>query len=160
MKITLKSLVNKHEAFARNALKNIDELAPQLIVCIDNKIIATIIHGDRDAIKSVIEAISISDIKPDWVVFLTEGYTAIVEKGKPVENIRIGELGERFKAGDKSVIEAIIIQAYNSEGKLMRIIDKKTWKQIHGDSDEFDGYLAINDVDRIFWGNKNVGKAI
>jgi hypothetical protein len=36
----------------------------------------------------------------------------------------------------------------------MRMLEKKTLKQIEDDVDEFDGYLAVSDVQRVFFDEK------
>jgi hypothetical protein len=36
----------------------------------------------------------------------------------------------------------------------MRMLEKKTLKQIEDDVDEFDGHLAVSDVQRVFWSEK------
>lgn len=153
--MTLLKLVEKHQDFAKDVLKHNKELMPQLILCKDNKIIATVIQGDRDAIKSVIEAVS--KLSPDWLVFLTEAYMRREERNSNLDKYRAGYLAEKYESGDKTVQEVIIIQAYNSDGKLMRMLDKATFKQVEKDTEEFDGYLAVNDVDRIFWKDKAIG---
>jgi hypothetical protein len=36
----------------------------------------------------------------------------------------------------------------------MRLLEKKTLKQVDEDKDEFDGHLAVSDVQRVFFDEK------
>jgi len=151
MKDTLLELVNGHETFVRMVLKEQKEILPMCIIGRDNLVIPMMIKGGREAIKFVMS--KATEMSPDWLVFLTEGYMEghdMKKMDKPI-SYEVGELEKRFKLGDEKVKEVIIIHAYTPEGKLSRILIKDTMKQFRKDTEEFDGFLTVSDVDRVFW---------
>jgi hypothetical protein len=166
---TLKELLDFHEKFILG-LPKCKTISPQICVSKNNEVNVVIIIGGRDEIKAGIELASAS--KPDWIVEFNEGYmeeirdhtpkeikkelgdTAVLAEkdfNKFIRDYEVGELERRFKDGDKNVIEVVIIQAYNKQEKIMRVIDKYTGKRITEDLENFDGFLTVNDVDRVFW---------
>jgi hypothetical protein len=154
---TLKELLDFHEKFVLG-LPKCKTISPQICVSKNNEVTAIIIIGGRDEIKAGMLMASAS--KPDWIVEFNEMYFLKVdvktEEGKEkarefMKIIEHGDLEREFKKGNKNIAEGLIIQAYKKEGKLMRVIDKYTGKQIGEDGEEFDGYLTVNDVDRIYW---------
>jgi len=146
----LKEILNQNQEFVKNWLKKNEEITPQ-IVFKDKKgdITVVLIAGEREEIKAILKIIE--KTKPKWVVFITEGYMRLMKKKEDLKGYKHGELKERFESGDKSIKEVVVIQAYNKTDKLMRVIDKKTLKPISEDLRNFDGFLTISDVERVFW---------
>ena len=152
MSENVKKLLDNHEDFIKNLLKKQKDIVPQIISCKNNEITIGMIMAGREGIKATLSMVQRT--KPDWIVFFTGAYmeTKKIEDGKDfIEKHYPGSLDKRFNSGDKSVSEVIILQAYTKTDKIMRMIDKKTLKKIQEDAKDFDGYLAINDVDRVFW---------
>lgn len=153
----LKELLDFHEKFMLS-LPKCNPISPQIVMSKNNEVTAIIILGGRKEIKDGIKLASVS--KPDWIVVFSEGYTikfdVKTEEGKRqaedfLHTFRHGDLEKEFWKGNKNVIEVVTIQAYNKEGKLMRMIEKFSGEHMGEDVDTFDGYLTINDVDRVFW---------
>jgi hypothetical protein len=94
---------------------------------------------------------SLAKQKPNYLIFVSEAY---MKQVKTVESYQHGSLETEFKKGSKDIIDVIILQAYSRHGKLMRILEKETLKQIEKDNEEFDGHLAVSDVQRVFWSEK------
>jgi hypothetical protein len=115
------------------------------------------VDGGREEIKKTMEFAS--NMSPNFLVTINEGYMekkSLKEKTreqieKELENHVHGSLAERFNNGDKSIKEIITICVYSPDGKISRILLKENLKQIEEDVENFDGFLTINDVDRIFW---------
>ena len=154
----LKKILDEHENFVKEVLKRQKEIVPMVIVSKQNKrIVNTLVGVDRDQIKFFLN--KMSDRKPDWMLFLSEAYMeqrhTKGETREQLEQIKKtyehGSLEMQFKMGNPHVSEVIIFTAYSPDGKLQRALDKKTMKNIYGDIDTFEGYLTINDVDRVFW---------
>lgn len=147
----LKELLDFNEEFIRETLKNQNELIPQIVFC-KNKKISVFLADSRDAVKQIL--LIAEKIKPDWLVSIAEGYMEEIEKDSKEDyekEYEYGSLGERFRVGDKKIKEAIFIQAYSKEGKLMRIIKKDTLSKFGEDVENFIGYLTVSDVERVFW---------
>ena len=154
----LKRILDEHEDFIRSALKTQDEIIPMIIISKDNKRMASLMIGaGREDMKHFLD--KMNSLKPDWLVFLGEGYMekhnikgkTKEEKDQITNNYEHGTLEMQFKMGNPKVVEIIHITAYSPDGKLQRTISKKGMKSIYGDIENFEGYLSISDVDRVFW---------
>ena len=151
----LKRIIDEHEGFVKFMLKKQDEIAPMIIFQKDGKKFINMINGaGREHIKFLLN--KMSDFKPEWLVFLSEGYMEKHDlKKEDTEQIKKnyvqGTLEMQFKMGNPNVSEVITISAYSPTGKLQRVLDKKTMKNTYGDTTEFEGFLTVSDVDRVFW---------
>jgi len=147
---SLKEILDFNQKFVEDSLKKREEIVPQIVVNHNGEITIFVLVGlERDDIRNILKMLE--KTKPKWLVFITEGYMRIAEKDEDLGEYKHGELEKRFKEGDKNIKEIVSIQAYNRREKLMRIIDKKTLKPITRDISNFDGFLTVSDVERIFW---------
>ncbi len=120
------------------------ELAPMVVFSTKRGIFVNLLAVEREQLKRFL--LMLKKIHTEWVVFIYEGYVK-QEKLKKREGTtkykyQHGDLEKMFKAGDKSVCEAIIIQVYMGNKKKMRVINKKT-KKIVVETEEFGGYLDM-----------------
>jgi len=149
MSETIEELLNSHEDFAKKCIKDKGDFLPQVIMCKDKKISVMVVATPREGIRAVLDLVQKS--KPEWVVFISEGYMRVTKDKEALKNYETGELEKGFNSGDKTISEVVIIHAYTKTQKMARIIDKKTWKKVEKDTENFAGFLTINDVDRTFW---------
>ncbi len=120
------------------------EVSPQLVVGKGKAIFVFVIVAGREAIRSTMDVVAHS--KPDWVSFMCSSFMG-TQQG--MNDYKHGELEEKFKNGDPNVREVVIVQAYSKKGKKMRVLDQNTHERIH-DVNEFSGYLAFDDLKKIF----------
>lgn len=119
------------------------DIKPMAVVKKGNKrLVFLLLIDDRENLKMILDRML--EFHPDTLIFICEGYTKKLEDAK---NYKHGEMEKEFNNGSKDVKEIGIIQIYTKTGKIMRHIDKTTREII--DMNEFDGYLAINDVNRV-----------
>jgi len=145
----LQEIIDFNQKFVEDCLKKQKNIIPQIVVNHNGKISVIVMVGiGRNEIKSVLKLLEKS--RPKWLAFISEGYMRTFEKKENLADYKYGELQERFKKGDKSVKEVVIIQAYSKTQKLMRIVDKETLKPIR-ETENFEGFLTISDIERVFW---------
>jgi len=126
------------------------DICPQLVIGRGDRVYVFALLLKREETHEVIN--KISEMKPDWVVFMSQSYYEKVEKDfERIKTHEHGNLEKRFKSGDKTVREGILIQVYTPDEKLSRGLDKETLEMIGEDTTEFGGFLTISDVDRVFW---------
>jgi len=140
----LKEILDDNEKFVKSLGKDKD-IHPQLVVCKNKKLSIFLVVGGREEIRLTMDLIQLT--KPDWVVFMCSSFAGQQEH---IEGYEEGSLKKRFKAGDKTVKEIIVIQAYAKHGKIMRTLEQKTHKKFYDDVEEFSGYLTFDDLQRIF----------
>jgi high-affinity Fe2+/Pb2+ permease len=152
----LKETLDREEGMVRDLLKKHDNIITHILIekTINGRdiLIPIFISANREQIKLTIEALAKE--KPNYLIFVTEAYMKMSKDMKEAEKYTHGKLEEEFKNGDKGIQDVIILQAYSKNGKLMRMLEKKTLKQIEEDVDEFNGYLAVSDVQRVFFDEK------
>lgn len=161
MKIDCKKILDEHETYIKDCLTRMEDFAPMIIVNRGEKRVPIIVRSldgnHREAIKLSLERIS--KIKPDWVILMHEGYRRKFNLDEEdISKVEHGDVTRMFKEGDKSVTEVIIIALYTPTEKWSRVLDKKTFKA-EKDCSEFEGWLTISDIDRVFWNHrKGVGQ--
>jgi hypothetical protein len=152
----LKEILDREEEMVRDLLKKHDNMVTHILIekTVNGKniLVPIFISANREQIKMTIE--SLAKQKPNYLIFVTEAYMKMSKDMKEVEKYTHGKLEEEFKNGDEGIQDVIILQVYSKHGKLMRMLEKKTLKQIEKDVDEFNGYLTISDVQRVFWNEK------
>jgi delta-aminolevulinic acid dehydratase/porphobilinogen synthase len=128
--MNLKEILDREEGMVRDLLKKHDHIITHIMIekTVNgrNILVPIFISANREQIKMT----------------------------KNLTNYSHGSLEKEFKNGNKGIQDVIILQVYSKHGKLMRILEKKMLKQIEKDVDEFDGYLAVSDVQRVFWDEK------
>lgn len=150
-------MLDSQTEIVKKMLQTMDEISPMIVLFKENTCVPILVIGDREQIKETMEFAS--SMNPDFLVTINETYMEERNtKNKTKEQIEeeinnhvYGSLAERFNNGDKSIKEAIMINAYSPDGKLSRILLKDTLKQFEKDTEEFSGFLTINDVDRVWW---------
>ena len=152
----LKEILDREEEMVRDLLKKHDHIITHIMIekTVNGKdiLVPVFISANREQIKMTIEALAKQ--KPNYLIFVTEAYMKMSKDMKEAEKYTHGKLEEEFKSGNKGIQDVIVLQAYSKHGKLMRMLEKKTLKQIEDDVDGFDGYLAVSDVQRVFWEEK------
>lgn len=152
--MNLKKMLDREEEMTKEILKKHRNMVSHIIIekTINGNdvLIPIFLSAKREYIKSTME--SLAKHKPNYLIFVSEAYMKATKN--PIENYNHGSLEREFKSGDKDILEVIIIQAYSKHGKLMRILEKKTLKKFNEDQAEFDGYLAVSDVQRVFFNEK------
>jgi len=136
----LKSLLDFHEEFAKMWIAVSGSLSPHVIVRKGNTISSYVLVGKKKDIKRFLTRVEQS--QPDWVVFLAEAYSKTYKASQ--FEYRPGDHKAAKEAGDETVKDIIVIQAYSREGKLLRELDKETLKRIGDDGDDFEGWLTID----------------
>jgi hypothetical protein len=149
----MKDLVKTHEDFIRGYYQHSQnsDLIPQIVFCVKGKVYVILITGEgdsREGIKKIIESVENNPL--EWLIFMNEGYMEALPKRELPPNYEHGSLEKRFKAGDKAVKEITILQVYKKGQKMMITYDRKTMTKL-SECDEFDGYLTVSDVARVFW---------
>jgi hypothetical protein len=149
----LKEILDKEQEIVRSLLKMHDHIITHIIIekTVDGQdiLVPIFISATREDIKKTMEFLTKQ--KPNYLIFVTEAYMKTMDKMK---NYSHGTLEKEFTKGNANVKDVIILQAYSKHGKLMRMLENKTLKRIDEDNDEFDGYLAVSDVQRVFWNEK------
>jgi hypothetical protein len=149
----LKEILDREEEMVRDLLKKHKRIITHILiektVGGQDILVPIFISANREQIKSTIEALAKE--KPNYLIFVSEAYMKQVKK---IENYNHGSLETEFKKGSKNVLDVIILQAYSKHEKLMRVLEKATLKQVDEDKDEFDGHLAVSDVQRVFFDEK------
>ena len=149
----INKLLDEHEVYIRGVSRGIKSVfSPMIIFEKNGKRTANVVIGSREEIRVFIDIMV--KARPDWIVVMTEGYMKVVKKDEGIpKDYQHGNLEKEFNGRTKNVFEVYIIQAYTRSEKMMRVIRKDDLKRFGEDVNAFDGYLAINDVDRVF----NVG---
>jgi len=149
----LKDILDKEEEMVRDMLKKHDHIITHIIIekTVNGQdiLVPIFISATREDIKKTMEILARQ--KPNYLIFVTEAYMKTVKK---MENYSHGSLEMEYEKGNKNVVDVIILQAYSKHGKMMRMLENKTLKKINEDNSEFDGYLAVSDVQRVFWNEK------
>ena len=162
MAMCLRELIEFHEDFIKMILKRTGELKPQMIFEINGKAVATVFMGDfRTGILTVLKSLRGKPVS--WLVMMNEGYEEKINYGRKmtpeeIENLALhhvpGSLQKRFESGDKSIKEVIMMAVYTKNLKLSITYDKSMNKLKQ--TDEFDGLLTVNDIDRISWASSGL----
>lgn len=151
---TFKELKQFHEDFLMSLVEEKNrtggEISTQIVFSIKGKVIANVLTGEdiRMSIKDMIVRLSRQPL--DWLIIFNEGYAGVAKKEDDLSNFQHGTLEQRFKAGDKSVRETVILQIYTKSEKCMVVFDKLDMKKVH-DSSDFSGFLTVSDVRRVMW---------
>ncbi len=148
--VDIKKLLDEHEVYIRGVSRGIKSVfSPMIIFEKNGKRTANVVIGSREEIRLFIDLMV--KTRPEWIVVMTEAFMKIVKKDEEIpKDYQYGCLEKEFNNGTKNVIEAYIIQVYTRSEKMMRVIRKDNLKRFGKDVDVFDGYLAINDVERVF----------
>jgi hypothetical protein len=148
---TIEEIFERHRKFIENVLKENGEIYPQVSYQKNGEVIAMVLLDlEREKIKAILDRVS--ETRPEWVCYMTEGFAKrmLKEDRKEVEtSYRQGELQERFSVGDKSVQKVIIVQVYKKSEKRAKMYDKEMHELVS--VDDFQGFLTIDDVKRVFW---------
>lgn len=161
MAMCLRELIEFHESFIKMVMKRSGELKPQMIYELDGKANAVVFMGDfRAGILQVLDALRGKPIS--WLIMMNEGYQEELDFRKMTPNEInnrtlhhvTGSLQKRFEHGDKSVKEVIVMTVYTKRLKLSLTYDKDMNKIKQ--TEEFDGLLTVNDMDRISWASSGL----
>jgi hypothetical protein len=158
----LKELIEFHERFIEATLHVNGELKPQMVYAVDGqRPCAIVFAGDfRTAILKVFDSLRGKPIS--WLITMNEAYEDVFEYKdmsnadleKRLATYQPGILQKRFESGDKSVKEVILMNVYAKNIKLSMTYDKDMKKLRQ--TDEFEGLLAVSDLDRLYWASSGL----
>ena len=146
----IKKLLDEHEVYIRGVSRGIKNVFSPMVVYEKNgQRIVNVIIGEREQLKVFIKMMV--KTRPEWIVVMTEAFMKTVKKEEGIpKDYQYGQLEQEFNNGVRNVIEVYTIQVYTKSEKMMRVIRKDNLERFGKDVDAFDGYLALNDVERVF----------
>lgn len=161
MSMCLRELVEFHEQFIKMILQRTGDLKPQMIYELDGKSVATVFMGDfRTGILNVFDSLRGKSIS--WLITMNEAYEDVFQcrdmskddMERRLSTYSPGVLQKRFESGDKSVKEVILMNVYTKDIKLSMTYDKDMKKLRQ--TENFEGLLAVSDLDRLSWSSSGL----
>jgi len=145
---SIADLLKFNEKFVKDSVKKTGKVSLMVTAMKDNNLIV-FPCTNRNTIKESMELAK--KLNAEWIVVIFECYKMKVKAKIPPKDYEHGELEKKFKSGDKSVEDSVLIAVYTRDEKRLVTytkVDNKLKDRL--ESKEFGGFLSFEDEENTF----------
>lgn len=140
---TMDEVVEHHEDFIRKVIKERGRIVPQVMSFRDRELIVVLCPDGREGVKIAMKLAR--KARAEWIVGIFEAYMSGRLKEEEVDTYRRGSLEKRFKEGDKSVRDVVLMVVYFEDKKKLMCYRKMRNRVIRKiqEGEVFSGYMTL-----------------